>query len=81
MYLNICINNDWDNFFKILRKKFLSMNNVLCIGEGYILFVFNNLVLELIWNLIYFIIIKKKNNDINICKVVVGSLVFEVLGI
>lgn len=58
------------------------LNNVLCIGEGYILFVFNNLVLELIWNLIYFIIIKKNNNDINICKyVVVGSLVFEVLGI
>lgn len=57
------------------------LNNVLCIGEGYILFVFNNLVLELIWNLIYFIIIKKNNNDINICKVIVGSLVFEVLGI
>lgn len=81
MYLNICTNNDWDNLFKISRKKASSMNNVSCTGEGYILSVLNNLALESTWNLIYFIIIKKKNNDINTCKVAVGSLVSEVLGI
>lgn len=81
MYLNICTNNDWDNLFKISRKKASSTNNVSCTGEGYILSVLNNLALESTWNLIYFIIIKKNNNDINTCKVAVGSLVSEVLGI
>lgn len=63
------------------RKLQALLNNVSCTGEGYILSVLNNLALESTWNLIYFIIIKKKNNDINTCKVAVGSLVSEVLGI
>lgn len=62
-------------------KSMVHLNNVSCTGEGYILSVLNNLALESTSNLIYFIIIKKKNNDINTCKVAVGSLVSEVLGI
>lgn len=62
-------------------KSMVHLNNVSCTGEGYILSVLNNLALESTWNLIYFIIIKKKKNDINTCKVAVGSLVSEVLGI
>lgn len=52
-------------------QSMVHLNNVSCI----------NLALESTWNLIYLIIIKKKNNDINTCKVAVGSLVSEVLGI
>lgn len=62
-------------------QSMVHLNNVSCTGEGYILSVLNNLALELTWNLIYFIIIKKNNNDTNTCKVTVGSLVSEVLGI
>lgn len=62
-------------------KSMVHLNNVSCTGKGYILSVLNNLALESTWNLIYFIIIKKNNNDINTCKVAVGSLVSEVLGI
>lgn len=62
-------------------QSMVHLNNVSCTGEGYILSVLINLALESTWNLIYVIIIKKKNNDINTCKVAVGSLVSEVLGI
>lgn len=62
-------------------KSMVHLNNVSCTGEGYILSVLNNLALESTWNLIYFIIIKKNNDDTNTCKVTVGSLVSEVLGI
>lgn len=62
-------------------QSMVHLNNVSCTGKGYILSVLNNLALESTWNLIYFIIIKKKNNDINTCKVAVGSLVSEVLDI
>lgn len=76
MYLNICTNNDWDNLFKISRKK-ASSTTKYGTSEQCVM----NLALESTWNLIYFIIIKKNNNDINTCKVAVGSLVSEVLGI
>lgn len=59
-------------------QSMVHLNKVSCTGEGYILSVLNNLALESTWNLIYFIIIKKNNNDTNTCKVTVGSLVSEV---
>lgn len=62
-------------------QSMVHLNSVSCTGEGYILSVLNNLALESTWNLIYFIIIKKNNNDTNTYKVTVGSLVSEVLGI